>query len=158
MKPLTIEELKALEVDDWVWIESDLDPNWNKFYAKKKFTEIWGSKYLELETQSSDYGFQYSDYRKTWLAYKNKEQAECQGEVTTTPCKIGAPIWVVYRDNDNELKIAETVCAGLYIDKNSIKIITNFRCYDYDRIGNFTDKSVAENFLMGLNKNEGDVR
>lgn len=80
MKPLTIEQLKALEVGDWVWIcyLGDL-----KFY---------GSSYWKIAKQYEDMlcsehtGFKYSDYGTKWIAYKNKEQAECKGEIVELPC------------------------------------------------------------------------
>lgn len=78
-KPLTIEQLKALEVGDWVWIES----------------ETYGKTYAVIEDSIQDgvllsavslFGWlNYADYGKTWLAYKNKEQAECKGEIVELP-------------------------------------------------------------------------
>ena len=87
-KPLTIDELKALNVGDWVWVFRDLD------------TETPCSHYGEIEsygtvslTHSHEYLFvrnrgvhnlKYADYGKTWLAYKNKEiYEECKsnGEI-----------------------------------------------------------------------------
>lgn len=76
-KPLTIDELKALEVGDWVWLVYK-----NTVY--RRYTQIqaiegtrlyvWGRGLAECEMK------QYSDYGKTWLAYKNKEQEECKVE------------------------------------------------------------------------------
>lgn len=77
MKPLTIEELKALEVGDWVWVEWETqDPiDWRNVKQKAYF------KIIEPENSDSIrfnnfVPMNYSDYGKTLLAYKNKEQAE----------------------------------------------------------------------------------
>ena len=66
MKPLTIEELKALEVGDWVWIVH----NTHKSSYLKKVSNN--------ENQFEFSWFSYSDYGTKWLAYKNKEQAEAE--------------------------------------------------------------------------------
>ncbi len=69
MKPLTIEELKELEVGDWVWIVCCLGGN----YAKKLEQSANSLKY---KTHIAESYLNYIDYGKNWLAYKNKEQAE----------------------------------------------------------------------------------
>lgn len=72
MKPLTIEQLKALEVGDWVYV-IDLK---RKNYAA----------YVQKDTKATDKFNQltwtlfYCYYGKQWFAYKNKEQAECKGD------------------------------------------------------------------------------
>lgn len=83
-KPLSIEELKALQVGDWVWID---------------FGEDYIGKYCRKVDNSRDNEFiydtiwdcrgevlAYSNYGKTWTAYKNKEQAESKGEWVELPC------------------------------------------------------------------------
>lgn len=66
MKPLTIEELKALDVGDWVWIKHK---DYNDSYLKKVSNN---------ESQFEFSWFAYSNYGTKWLAYKNKEQAELE--------------------------------------------------------------------------------
>lgn len=70
-KPLTIDELKALQVGDWVWVV-------------KGNHRCYECKYLndEIEFCSRRLGaaYKYSDYGTKWLAYKNKEQAERQSK------------------------------------------------------------------------------
>lgn len=76
MRPLTIEELKALPVGEWIWVVS------------KEFSK---GIYVQIEEQSNPisdtpliffrggtYGVYpiYSTYGTKWVAYKNKEQAE----------------------------------------------------------------------------------
>lgn len=81
MKPLTIDELKALEVGDWVWIE-----NIGEY-------SFYGSTYDYKSRKQDDMfclrfsGYTYSDYGTKWVAYKNKEQAECKGATYCTMCQ-----------------------------------------------------------------------
>lgn len=91
MKPLTIEELKNLEVGDWVWI-IDTDSG-NGTYAQ---TFCVGKDMLQFSTALNMLPPHiYSDYGKTWLAYKNKEQAEAKGEIVELPCKVGDTVWYI---------------------------------------------------------------
>lgn len=73
MKPLTIEELKALEVGDWVWLIYK-DTVYRRYAQIQAIEEtrlyVWGRGLAECEM------WKYSDYGTKWLAYKNKEQAE----------------------------------------------------------------------------------
>ena len=70
------------------------------------------------------------------------------------PCKRGDPIWVVYRGCDEygirKYKIFEAVCCGFDLSTPCTRIITNFSCYESDRIGNFTNKEQAEQRLKEL--------
>lgn len=72
MKPLMIEELKALPVGEWVWIEN-IGTDWKAYYrvvyCPEKEVAFWGA-IRQAER------FLYSNYGIKWLAYKNKEQAE----------------------------------------------------------------------------------
>lgn len=78
MKPLTIEELKALEMGDWVWV---VDIIYNKgMYCRKGKTRKENTSIDGVVYNSMDKAFCVVDYGKTWLAYKNKEQAECKRE------------------------------------------------------------------------------
>ncbi|MDE6399132.1 MAG: hypothetical protein K2L51_07410, partial [Clostridiales bacterium] len=78
MKPLTIEQLKSLEVGDWVWIVDELSNI--KGYAQVEASKAIGDKGFIIPTKRS-YGFGYYDtYGTKWLAYKNKEQAEISHE------------------------------------------------------------------------------
>lgn len=89
MKPLTIKQLKALEVGDWVWVVD----NDNKFYVCKEekcAVQLYGKNPDDEFAYATAYefgAFDYSEYGKTWLAYKNKEQAEAKGEIVELPCK-----------------------------------------------------------------------
>lgn len=85
MKPLTIEELKALEVGDWVWIDDGIC----KGYRKITLTSVHG---MCLGASDSLNTFRYRDYGKTWLAYKNKEQAEGQYDIKQFAENVGSKI------------------------------------------------------------------
>ncbi len=87
MKPLTIEQLKSLEVGDYIWYER-LGTN-TKGYIKKNTTSP------DVFCMFIGHPVDYSDYGKTWLAWKNKEQAECKGEIVELPCKVGDTVYVI---------------------------------------------------------------
>lgn len=91
MKPLTIEQLKALEIGDWVWVVCCIAGT----YAMKINQS---EKCLEYQTIAEISYLDYSDYGKTWLAYKNKEQAEAEGEIVELPCKVGDTIYYLTRE------------------------------------------------------------
>lgn len=74
-KPLTIEELKALKEDDWIYIK-DLEFG-NDFYATVTDTYLGESaKYINIASAGWYQEFCFEAYGTEWLAYKNKEQAE----------------------------------------------------------------------------------
>lgn len=68
-KPLTIEELKALQVGDWVWV-INLCKNRGTYRRITAFPSARGLYFDKI--------FDYEDYGRLWLAYKNKEQAEAE--------------------------------------------------------------------------------
>lgn len=81
-KPLTIDELKALQVGDWVWVVS------SSILATPDYFRIKNRAIMFCV--SNDYKricFDYSDYGTKWLAYKNKEAAEAKGEIVELPFK-----------------------------------------------------------------------
>ena len=76
--PLTLDELRKLPIRDWVWIEI-LNPDafrsketvsayYRKYDGYKK-DEIFWCGYPGL-----GFGFDYADYGKTWLAYRQKPE------------------------------------------------------------------------------------
>lgn len=71
-KPLTIEELKALKLYDWVWV-IDLDNKKDTYWIKY---EDW--LFNPMNENFKDFRSQYycDSYGENWIAYKNKEQAE----------------------------------------------------------------------------------
>lgn len=77
MKPLTIEELKALPKCEYVYIV-------NKVYGFGTYERKpinANDKYFIHHSYTEDDRYAYSDYGDKWVAYKNKEQVETsQGE------------------------------------------------------------------------------
>lgn len=82
MKPLTIEELKALPVGDWVWIE-DTVKDYGEDIPIKEYRIITRIEETCIVLKSIDFltTRRDCDYGKMWLTYKNKEQAEAKGEI-----------------------------------------------------------------------------
>lgn len=79
MKALSIEELKVLPVGDYVWVVG-IEHDFSEYgQIKCNSQEKWVSGTSE---------YLYFNYGKTWVAYKNKEQAECKGELVELPYKI----------------------------------------------------------------------
>ena len=77
-KALTLDELRKMPIRDWVWIEI-LNPDafrsketvsacYRKYDGYKK-AEIFWCGYPGL-----GFGFDYADYGKTWLAYRQKPE------------------------------------------------------------------------------------
>lgn len=79
MKSLTIEELEALEVGDWVWV-IDISDCGNRSRGQYRQVDIKNKDAIMLDGRC--YGSRrYADYGTKWLAYKNKEYAEAKGEI-----------------------------------------------------------------------------
>lgn len=69
---LTIKELKALPKGEYVYI---VDKKYGfETYERKPINA--NDKYFIYCRYSENSNYAYSDYGKTWVAYKNKEQAE----------------------------------------------------------------------------------
>lgn len=119
MKALSIEEIKQLKCGDCVWIKTN-----NSQYLRVNFS----SEILSGETLCGIKTYYYADYNKTWLAYKNKEQAECKGVLKSLICDIGDKVYIVKK-----------ICNCFSIDDGIIECITiigntiyyNWNSYDY---------------------------
>lgn len=77
-KPLTIDELKTLREGDWVWVEVINVPNgsFRGYYQIRPNAERSKLIFCGIE-----HDYSIMDYGKTWLAFKNKEQAEAKDDV-----------------------------------------------------------------------------
>ncbi len=84
MKPLTIEELKNLKVGEWVWL-TDETGHLGHYVAKADVFIKEDDKTFNFDSLSGSWTRSYSLYGKSWLTYKNKEQAECKGELIELP-------------------------------------------------------------------------
>lgn len=147
MKPLTIEQLKALEVGDWVWVEHGIHKLYCKIYNNTRdLLGIGGNTYLD-----------YSDYGTKWLAYKNKEQAEAKGEIVELPCKVGDTIYRLHKYTKEIIEWEVTVIEiGPY---ETLFICGHSGTKDYMVFGEteigglfFVNKSEAERRLAELTK------
>ena len=83
-KPLTLDELWQMELNEWLWIEA-LEPFSypNKISAYYQRHEYGTADGAMKETFACGYpgitfGFDYCDYGKTWLAYRERPE-EVQG-------------------------------------------------------------------------------
>lgn len=85
MKPLTIDELKALQVGDWVWvIDEDFK---NGRYREITFqNELEPTLFYVSSYSNPAKVYNFTDYGTKWLAYKNKEFAESKGEYLELSC------------------------------------------------------------------------
>lgn len=81
MKPLTIDEIKALTPNDWIWIQFG---NSGRYYEIFKITENC------LHTWDED--FTFSDYGTKWIAYQNKEQATQNEQCVICHCDISSEL------------------------------------------------------------------
>lgn len=70
MKPLTIDELKKLNVGDWIYFCNSTDDGYYVIISSK----VGG--YILIEGLPKVFELSYSEYGTKWVAYKNKEQAE----------------------------------------------------------------------------------
>lgn len=84
MKPLSIEEIKQLKEYDWLYIVDLKDNILTGYY--KLFNRC--NETIKCHCLCLKQDFNFGDYDKTWLAYKNKEQAECKGELYKTAFEL----------------------------------------------------------------------
>ena len=87
MKPLTIDELNALQVGDWVWVV-DEDFKDGRYREITIQNEIEPTLFYVSSYSNPAKVYNYSDYGKTWLAYKNKEQTEAKGDLYQTAFEL----------------------------------------------------------------------
>ena len=131
MNALTIQQLKALQVGDWVWIVTLQDYYRPNDVPYGEYHEIVGTcshYYFEVSYDKSDYyELPYADYGTKWLAYKNKEEAE--GEYDS----LAVENEVLKRDKKNLERTIEEISTALY----GANIII-------DSDGNIHDKRVEE--------------
>ena len=78
VEPLTLEELRKMPIHDWVWIEVlNLDAFRSKETVSAYYRKYDGYKKDEIfwcGYPGLGFGFDYADYGKTWLAYRQKPE------------------------------------------------------------------------------------
>lgn len=87
MKALSIEEIKNKKDEEWLFIV-DLKNEKESSYYKFNRVERGFIVFHEQDGSFCPKCFLIEDYCKTWVAYNNKEQAECKGEFVMLPCQI----------------------------------------------------------------------
>lgn len=92
MKPLSIEELKALEVGDWVWVVDIESPKHGSGYWQ---VHGFAETHIHLNQGTARWVAPKALYGKGWLAYKNKEQAECMGEIVELIAPLDSELWEI---------------------------------------------------------------
>ena len=78
VEPLTLDELRQMPIRDWVWIDV-LTPD---AFRSKETVSAYYRKYDGYKTDEIfwcgypglGFGFDYADYGKTWLAYRQKPE------------------------------------------------------------------------------------
>lgn len=165
MKPLTIEELKALEVGDWVWVKV-LKPDYPRRDYDGEYCRIT-PPYIDglcYGWQGSGGFYKYEDYGICWLAYKNKEQAEAKGEIVALPCKPNDIVYYVTEvddGNDIYLTIVNGVVDCFNIETGCKEFLARYDggltyWHNFLEFGKevFTNKSEAERRLAELKGEE----
>ncbi len=123
MNKLTIEQLKDLEVGDWVWL---ILKDGKGYYDQ--IIDMWVGDGWMLFKKAVSMQF-YSKYGKTWLAYKNKEEAEGKEDIDS----LAVENEVLKQDKENLERTIEEINEAL--KANGITI---------DSDGNIHDSRVKE--------------
>lgn len=163
MKPLTIEQLKALKVGDWVWVVNT--EKQESMYAKFSHCyNSFGRMAYCFETVGYTFHLFEEDYDTKWAAYKNKEYAE--GKCVELLCRVGDTVyipWVWNGESDVATLIVECIVMKddgedfwlcLDLETDDYKFVIKYRNHlmsDYGKTW-FTDKSAAERRLAELTK------
>lgn len=121
MKPLSIEELKQLKEYDYFWLVNINDANKNIYISNISYTKETLSG---LDFYNYSRRMKWDNYGKTWLAYKNKEQAECKGEFVELICKLDDTIYVPCK-YDGVSSIAELQVVYIEVNKWHNNYVTN---------------------------------
>lgn len=71
-KPLSIKELKALRVGDWVWVVNNEIPQYTGYYK----IDLFAISHLHLVQGLGKTAIPFLTYGDEWVVYRNKEEAE----------------------------------------------------------------------------------
>ncbi len=135
MKALTIEEIKQFETGYFIYIVVIYEKT-NSYYKIDKINNE--NLCLKLDDLGDYAELPFSEYGKTWLAYRNKEYAECKGELVELICKLDDTIYVPW-NFDGVSSIAELKVVFIEINKLHNNYITN--------LGEITDMSISKNLI-----------
>ncbi len=90
MNQLTIEQIKQLKSGDWIFIDNrtiNTKTYWCTF-------SINDTEYI-AHTAYNQRTFRLSDYGKTWVAYRSKQEYECKGKIIELPLPVGTKVYIV---------------------------------------------------------------
>ena len=90
MNQLTIEQIKQLKACDWLFIKN--------FATNSKaywYTIYVNTEKLTARTLFEEHDFLLKDYGKTWAAYRNKQEYECNGKIIELPLPIGSKVYMI---------------------------------------------------------------
>lgn len=159
MNELTIEQLKSLEVGDWVWVVSRIGNTYGQ--VKGLGRTALDFETFDIKLNGDTLALSIMDYGKTWLAYKNKELAEAEGEIVEFNCKLGDTVYF-YDFTKHEVMQGKVIGLRLnyYTPSNPIWVRVQF---DIPMVKKdcvtevwasmvFTDKNEAERRLAELTK------
>lgn len=147
MKPMSIEQVMALDVGDWLWVE-DFTRN-GGLYVRKCL------RYCGEVFESRDYWVKpdYTKYGSTWIAYKNKEEAEAAGPIFAFPCDIGDKLFFINKYRPTmQIETFTVVGFELYKDAHEKLALRIFvRQHQYDR--NYFDAlNIDDTVFFDINK------
>lgn len=133
MKPLSIEELKELKENDYFWLVNINDANKNIYISNISYTKETLSG---LDFYNYSRRMKWDNYGKTWLAFKNKEQAECKGVMYEFPCELGTTIYYIKKQcrdffndfEDNEDNWCEDYEQGSWYDVERCNLASKDYC------------------------------
>lgn len=98
---LTVEQLKKLEIGDWIWIQDESFKNGTYRQVYIQDPAHPNLFYLSSYTNPCKL-FDFAEYDKTWRAWKNKEQCENKEDVVWLPRKKDHDV-VFIDDSEGEL-------------------------------------------------------
>ncbi len=125
MKALTIEELKQFGKYEFLYISVISDNLYRKDIFSGYYMLIQKDCYtINFQTTNNFINLWYSDYGKTWLAYRNKEEAECKGELVELICKVGDTIYIPW-EFDGVSDVAKSEVVYIEVNKWDNKYVTN---------------------------------
>lgn len=129
MKALTLEQLKALEIGEWVYVVDLENKSGGYYHLITPYSNTFCGETIDGERHSM-YICQYSSYGKTWVVYRNKEEAECKEKIVKLICEVDDKVFVpwVYEEKSG---IDEYKITKIHLLKGSIEYQTNIIDYEY---------------------------
>ncbi len=120
MKPLTIDELKALQVGDWVWVVDIESPKHGSGYWQ---VHGFAKTHIHLNQGAARWVAPKALYGKGWVAYRNKEEAKALDGYTVSELvealnnEHNAFISECERSQGHRLKAGEFLASKNLLDK-----------------------------------------